>query len=375
MEGQDLSVFLKPKILKPAAEQGGDITRRFAMNKVGRMFAAALQDRTVRFYAAETGEEMQKVQDDFLCTSLAFSPRGDIVAAGTVEHVIKLWDIKTGECLGQLRDHTYPVLCLAFSPDGDRLVSGSGDTTLTVWNVDDQSKMHKMKGHGFYVVTCDWDPTDNRIVSGSVDANICEWDAISGKLIEKHQEHRAAVHHTRFSHDGKRLASCSSDQIIVLWDSSWKPMKITTTLHQHSGEVRALGFSPDGKYLVSGSSDKDLFLWEVDSETVVGQATTIGEIDGIEWLPTGNAFITEDGSGAVLRWEVTDMGAMLAPFENLLKEIEADPAPASNQELIRKYEELVAGYDPEILQSKSVFYVLWQCRRALGLLKGKVRRR
>lgn len=373
MEGQDLSAFLKPKILRPAAKQASDITRRFAMNKVGRMFAAAFQDRTIRLYAAQTGEEMQRVQDEFLCTSLAFSPRGDIVAAGTVEHVIKLWDIRSGECIGQLKDHTYPVLCLAFSPEGDRLVSGSGDTTLTVWDVDIQSKVHKMKGHGFYVVTCDWDPQSDRIVSGSVDANICEWDATSGKLIEKHSEHRAAVHHTRFSHDGSRLASCSSDRIITLWDSSSKPMKPGNTLQEHSGEVRALGFSPDGKYLVSGSSDKDLFLWDVEAEQVVGRATTTGEIDGIEWYPDGNAFITEDGSGAIMRWEVTDMGSMLAPFEALLKEIESDPKPARNPELKQKYEDLVSSYDPEILQAGSVFYVLWQCRRALGLLKGQAR--
>jgi WD40 repeat protein len=375
VEGQDLSVFLKPKILKPAAEQGGEITRRFAMNKVGRMFAAAFQDRTVRFYAAETGEEMQRVQDDFLCTSLAFSPRGDIVAAGTVEHVIKLWDIRTGELLGELEGHTYPVLCLAFSPDGDRLVSGSGDTTLAIWNIENQSEIHRMKGHGFYVVTCDWDPRGHRIVSGSVDANVCEWEADTGKLIAKHSEHRAAVQQARFSYDGSRLASCSSDQIIVLWDSSYKPMKPASTLREHSGEVRALSFSPDGGYMVTGSSDKDLFLWDAGTERVVGRATTIGEIDGVEWYPDGKAFITADGSGAIIRWEVTDMGSMLAPFEQILKEIEADADPANNPTLLEKYESLVSSYDPEILQSKSVFYVLWQCRRALGLLKGTVRKK
>lgn len=375
MEGQDLSTFLKPKTLKAAAEQGGEITRRFAMNRVGRMFAAAFQDRTIRLYAAQTGEEMQRVQDDFLCTSLAFSPRGDIVAAGTVEHVIKLWDIRSAEQIGELRDHTYPVLCLAFSPDGDRLVSGSGDTTLTVWDVDNQSKIHKLKGHGFYVVTCDWNPHGDRIVSGSVDANICEWDSSSGKLIKKHDEHRAAVHQIRYSHDGSRLASCSSDRVITLWDSDLKPMNPSSTLREHSGEVRALGFSPDGKYLASGSSDKDLFLWDVDSEQVVGRATTVGEIDGIEWYPEGHAFITADGSGTIMRWEAADMGSMLAPFEDLLKEIEAHPDPANSDELKQKYQDLVDSYDPEILQAKSVFYVLWQCRRALGLLKGQKRRK
>ncbi|MBE0526219.1 MAG: hypothetical protein IH631_04710, partial [Candidatus Thorarchaeota archaeon] len=132
MENQEQNIFLKPTILKPPAEHGGDITRRFAMNHVGRMFAAALQDRSIRLYAAEKADVMQFMQDEFLSTSLAFSPKGDILASGTVDRVVKLWDIRTGECIGILEGHTYPVLSLSFSPDGDQLVSGSGDTTLII---------------------------------------------------------------------------------------------------------------------------------------------------------------------------------------------------------------------------------------------------
>ena len=149
MESQESSIFLKPVILKNQAEHGSEITRRFAMNRVGRMYAAALQDRSIRLYLADSGEEMQRMQDDFLCTSLAFSPKGDIIASGSVEHVVKLWDIRSGECLAKLEGHEYPVLALAFSPDGDKLVSGSGDTTLMVWDIENRNKesLHHLKGH------------------------------------------------------------------------------------------------------------------------------------------------------------------------------------------------------------------------------------
>ncbi|MHA1768963.1 MAG: WD40 repeat domain-containing protein [Candidatus Thorarchaeota archaeon] len=374
MESQKLSIFLKPKVLKPVAEQGGDITRRFAMNKVGRMFAAALQDRSVRLYAAEDGTEIQCMQDDFLCTSLAFSPRGDVVAAGSVDHTIKLWDIRTGECVGTLEGHTYPVLSLAFSPDGDRLVSGSGDTTLAIWDVDNHTQLLQLRGHGFYVVTCDWDPKGDRIVSGSVDANIVEWDADSGEMIAKHDEHRAAVHQVRFSNNGVLLASGSSDLAITLWDASQRPLKKKRTLHGHSSEVRALGFSPDGRHLSSGSGDRDLMLWDLETGQIVGQAQTQGEVDGIEWLPTGQAFITSDGAGVISRWEVMDMGSMLAPFQALLAEIEEGLTPERRYEFVQKFESLMAQYDEETLRSKRVFYLVWQCKRALGLLKGQTRK-
>jgi WD40 repeat protein len=201
MESDEQTIFLKPTILKPQAEHGSEITRRFAMNRAGRMFAAALQDRSIRLYAAEDCTEMQRMQDDFLSTSLAFSPRGDIVASGTVERVVKLWDIRSGECIGTLEGHTYPVLALSFSPDGSKLVSGSGDTTLIIWDLENHSLIRQLKGHGFYVVTVDWDPKGSRIMSGSVDANICEWDVETGAMLARHDEHRAAVGEVRFNPD------------------------------------------------------------------------------------------------------------------------------------------------------------------------------
>ncbi|MCK4280054.1 MAG: hypothetical protein KAW94_05725, partial [Candidatus Thorarchaeota archaeon] len=80
MESKDLSLFLQPNVLKRPAKHGSEITRRLVMNKVGRLLAIALQDKTIRLLDVRNGEEVQRMQDEYLCTSLAFSPRGDIVA-------------------------------------------------------------------------------------------------------------------------------------------------------------------------------------------------------------------------------------------------------------------------------------------------------
>ncbi len=343
------------------------------MNQVGRMYAAALQDRSIRLYFADNGEEIQRMQDEFLCTSIAFSPKGDILATGSVERVVKLWDIRTGECLATLEGHEYPVLALAFSPDGNKLVSGSGDTTLMIWDVENHSRLNHMKGHGFYVVTCDWDPQDNRIVSGSVDANICEWDSNSGEMIQRHSEHRAAVHNVRFSPDGSRLASGSSDLHVILWDSAGTPMKVAHVLQGHNTEVRALSFSEDGKYLASGSSDKTIYLWDTEKLAIHGEASTMGEIDGIEWYPKTSSFLTADGTGAIIRWDVTDLAGTIAPFEALLNEIKSTLSEETRDELVQQFENLCSNYDEAILATKKIFYLVWQCKRELGLLKGTTR--
>ncbi|MFX0056578.1 MAG: WD40 repeat domain-containing protein [Promethearchaeota archaeon] len=374
MEQRDLSLFLQPRIMKPQAERGSEITRRFSMNKVGRMIAAAMQDRSIRLYDAHSCEEMQRIQDEFLCTSIAFSPQGDVVATGGVDRVVKLWDIRTGELLGKLEGHSYPVLALAFSPDGSRLVSGSGDTTLRIWDVSNSTEINQLKGHSLYVVTCDWSPDGKRIISGEVDGTIVVWDADRGQLLDRLKDHRTAVHVVKFTRDGQGMASGSSDHSIIIWKTEGDSFKPERTLIGHEGEVRALSFSWDGKFLASGSSEKELFVWTTDSYTIEGEGRTVTEIDGIEWYPDTAAFLTADGSGAITRWEVKEMEVMLAPFKNLLSEIEADIEKSRQAELEKKLNKLSGQYEDEVLRDKRVFYILWQCKRALGLLKGTPRR-
>ncbi|MHA2071302.1 MAG: WD40 repeat domain-containing protein [Candidatus Thorarchaeota archaeon] len=374
MEQRDFSLFLQPKIMKPQAERGSEITRRFAMNKVGRMVAVAMQDRSVRLYDAQNCEEMQRMQDEFLCTSIAFHPQGDVVATGGVDRVIKLWDIRSGELLAKLEGHTYPVLTLAFSPDGGRLVSGSGDTSLRIWDIANRTVINHLKGHSLYVVTCDWSPDGKRIISGEVDGTIAVWDAENGKLLKRLKDHRTAVQVVKFTPDGLGMASGSSDHSIIIWKTEGDSFKPERTLMGHEGEVRALSYSWDGKFMASGSSDKQLFVWSTDTYTIEGEGRTVSEVDGIEWYPNIDAFLTADGSGAIFRWEVKEMESMLAPFKSLLDEIEADSDKSRQDELIQKFNDISDQYEEEVLRDKRVFYILWQCKRALGLLKGTPRR-
>ena len=374
MEQRELSLFLQPRTLKPQAERGSEITRRFAMDKNGRMLAVAMQDRSIRLYDAQNCEELQRMQDEFLCTSIAFRPQGDIVATGGVDRIIKLWDIQTGELLSKLEGHTYPVLTLTFSPDGSRLVSGSGDTTLRIWDVSNGTEIDHLKGHSLYVVTCDWSPDGKRIISGEVDGTIAVWDADSAQLQGRLKDHRTAVQVVKFTRDGQGMASGSSDHSIIIWKAEGDSFKPERTLIGHEGEVRALSFSWDGRYMASGSSEKELFVWTTNSYTIEGEGRTVTEIDGIEWYPDAAAFLTSDGSGAITRWEVKEMEAMLAPFRSLLSEIEADTEKSRQAELAQKLNDLSGQYEDEVLRDKRVFYILWQCKRALGLLKGTPRR-
>jgi WD40 repeat protein len=69
--------------------------------------------------------------------TIAFSPDGRLLAAATADGLVALWDVQSGELIGQPRnEHEGEIWDMAFSPNGQVLATAGADQKIVIWDVD-----------------------------------------------------------------------------------------------------------------------------------------------------------------------------------------------------------------------------------------------
>jgi WD40 repeat protein len=116
---------------------------------------------------------------NFVCTRIAVSADGTLIAAAMTDRTVRVWNTTDGRLIEVLRGHTDLVMDVAFSPDGTRLASASYDRTVRVWTLG-TARHRVLRGHTAPVNRIAWRAT-NDLVTASNDGTLRIWDLPSSQ--------------------------------------------------------------------------------------------------------------------------------------------------------------------------------------------------
>uniref|UniRef100_A0A8C2BDK6 Neutral sphingomyelinase (N-SMase) activation associated factor n=1 Tax=Cyprinus carpio TaxID=7962 RepID=A0A8C2BDK6_CYPCA len=146
--------------------------------------------------------------------TLDLSPAGTLLATGTKEGTLTLWDIASPLPLNQLTCHSGKIHQVAFSPDSRHILSVGEDSCLVVTDV--QTGMLIATVHAEQEQRCFcWD--GNTVLSGGMSGDLSVWDLLSSKVIHKIPAHSGAVTCMWMNEQCSTIITGGVDKQIILW--------------------------------------------------------------------------------------------------------------------------------------------------------------
>lgn len=102
------------------------------LNKNNQALIASGSGGDVLIHDIPTQTKLQKLlgRPTYVITGLSFSVDGKVLASGSIDCTIRLWNVDGWDCLQVIRAHRNWVYSLAFCPDGSRLASACETTNI-----------------------------------------------------------------------------------------------------------------------------------------------------------------------------------------------------------------------------------------------------
>jgi WD40 repeat protein len=239
-------------------------------------------------------------------TYLAFSPNGQLLASGSKDKEMRLWDVETGAPLASVDALAGQPGDLQFSPDSDKLLVDCG-TEVYVWSVPQKVLLTKVRRPEGARLACAFDAGSSKVIAivAAKDQPLRRQEIVV--------EAKAVVEVPPGSYQGIFRMYDAATARVVITDpkrTTWLLMssKDPTDAQRFTGHTAPIIFfsmTANGKFAATSSEDHSLRIWDVVGNRCIGELRDRPKpITAAAVSPDGKLVWYTDGGNGIVTWDM-----------------------------------------------------------------------
>ncbi len=282
-----------------------------AIHPKGNLLAAGSSDQRISVWNLPQGDlrRAQILSSAPLTRALALDPGGSLLASASGDHRIRIFDLETGKMLKALEGHRAMVRALALHPNGRILFSAGFDGEIGLWRFPTGPRVTTIRpgaGEIFSLALAGSSGgTGNSgqiLISGGIDGQARLWTVPEGVQAGQIAAHAGTLTHLAAT-GGDLVASAGGDGRIALWNI--RSGGLARAMKNEAGPVTGLCLLANDLVLASGHQGGEIVLWNLSAGKEIDRlAGHAGPITGMALDPEGNTLYTGDALGSLLAWDL-----------------------------------------------------------------------
>ncbi|ESO84760.1 hypothetical protein LOTGIDRAFT_221859 [Lottia gigantea] len=170
-------------------------------------------------------------KEEEIVTNFILSPDNEYLIVASQNLLLRQWHWRERKLVRSWRtSHRTPIVSMAMDKTSTLLATGSTDLTIKVWDIVQEHCTHDLTGHKGVICAMEFNPDKSRLqlVSASDDNLIRIWDLMTSTCVSEISAHYSTVTSLIFTPDGNTMYSTGRDSVVITWNMV--ELKVSKTL-------------------------------------------------------------------------------------------------------------------------------------------------